>query len=694
VTPPGADAFGTGARPDKITARHRERRAYVYVRQSTLQQVEHHRESQAYQYDLVQRACALGWPPERVQVVDADLGHSGQDGRRPGFQELVAAVSLGQVGLVLAYEASRLARNNADWYRLLDLAAVVGALIADADGVYDPRQYNDRLLLGLRGMLSEAELHLLQLRLAAGRRRQIERGDYRQHLPTGLVRLEDGRVVKDPDRQIQGAVALVFERFLALGSCHRVVRRLRDEGVLLPRRYAAGPRAGELRWQRPSVAAVYGMLRNPAYAGAFAYGRRGPSPTGRLGPSGRVARRLRTAPEAWAVLHRDVYPAYVPWARYLAIQQRLTDNAARAALWARGAPRAGAALLAGLAVCGRCGHQVRVAYKACHRYVCNALGEEYGDRMCLSVDGPSLDAAVVATFFAALAPAELALLDDVLAAQQTQLQRLARQHADQVVRAEYEARLAQRRYQAIDPENRLVAAELERRWELALRAVAEAREAAARFDRTPAAPALEPALRAQLGDLGRRLPGLWRSGRLTPAHQKELLRSLVRRVVVTRPAPDSVAATVLWVSGAGTTLTVRPPVHRSADLREYPRLVERALALAAAGHQDPEVARRLTAEGFRSAHRPDVPTTLVERIRRVHGLVSLTERFRRDDRIDGAWTVGGLARALDVSAEWLRQRIADGTVPAQRHAATGRYLIPDDPVAVARLRARAAARHP
>jgi len=504
VTPLAVDPVAAD-RGDKITPRHRERRAYVYVRQSTLQQVEHHRESRANQYALVQRALALGWPRERVHVVDADLGQSGQDGSRSGFQELVAAVSLGQVGLVLAYEASRLARNNADWYRLLDLAALVGTLLADADGVYDPRHYNDRLLLGLRGMLSEAEVHLLHLRLAAGRRRQIERGEYRQHLPTGLVRLEDGRVVKDPDLQIQRAVASVFERFAQLGTCQKVVRSLRDDRLLLPRRQVAGPQAGELLWKRPAAAAVYGLLRNPAYAGAFAYGRRGPSATGRLGPSGRAVRHLRTAPEAWAVLRRDVYAAYVPWEQYLAVQQRLADNASRARVWARGAPRTGAALLAGLAVCGRCGHQVRVAYKAHHRYVCSAQSQEYGDRMCLSLDGPSLDTAVVAAFFAALAPAELALLDEVLAAQRTERERLAQRYADQVARADYEARLAQRRYQAIDPDHRLVAAELERRWELALRAAVEAREAAERFAESPPAPALDPDLRTQLGDLGRRL---------------------------------------------------------------------------------------------------------------------------------------------------------------------------------------------
>jgi DNA invertase Pin-like site-specific DNA recombinase len=229
---------------DKITARHRERQAYVYVRQSTPKQVQHHQESQRNQYALVQRALDLGWPASQVHVIDADLGHSGQDGQRPGFQALVAAVSLGRVGMILAYEASRLARNNADWYTLLDLATVVGTLMADTEGVYDPRQYNDRLLLGLRGLLSEAELHVLHLRMEAGRQRQIERGTYRQPLPTGLVRGADGRVVKDPDLQVQHTIDLVFARFTHLGSCQKVLRSLRDDGILLPRRPARRPACG------------------------------------------------------------------------------------------------------------------------------------------------------------------------------------------------------------------------------------------------------------------------------------------------------------------------------------------------------------------------------------------------------------------------------------------------------------------
>jgi DNA invertase Pin-like site-specific DNA recombinase len=308
---------------DKITGRHRERYAYVYIRQSTPKQVQQNQESQRNQYALVQRALDLGWPSTRIHVIDADLGHSGQDGQRLGFQELVAAVSLGRVGMILAYEASRLARNNSDWYTLLDLATVVGTLMADTEGVYDPRQYNDRLLLGLRGLLSEAELHVLHLRMEAGRQRQIERGTYRQSLPTGLLRGGDGRVMKDPDLQVQHTIDLVFTRFVALGSCQKVLRSLRDDGVLLPRRQHGGLHAGQVLWRKPSHAAIAEMLHNPAYAGAFVYGRRGPHPQRRPGQ----ARQTRRPMDAWPTIHYDMYPAYISWEQFLMNQARLQDNA-------------------------------------------------------------------------------------------------------------------------------------------------------------------------------------------------------------------------------------------------------------------------------------------------------------------------------------------------------------------------------
>lgn len=669
----------------KITAAHRERRAYVYVRQSSPKQVRENRAGQENQYALVDRAHALGWPRERIHVIDDDLGQSGRDGQRPGFQELVGAVSLGQVGLVLAYEASRLARSNADWYTLLDLATVAGALIADSEGVFDPREYNDRLLLGLRGMLSEAELHLLRLRLDAGRMRAVTQGTYRQHLPTGLVRLPDGRVVKDPDQQIQHAIELVFRRFAALGSCQKVMRSLRDEGVLLPRHQTSGLHAGQLLWKRPAEAAIYDILRNPAYAGAFVYGRRTGAPGRRPGQRG----RLRHRPIAdWAVVRHDAYPAFISWETFVANQARMSDNLSAHARRTRGAPREGSALLPGLVVCGHCGRQMRTVYKPQTRYLCNAISEDYGAPMCLHLDGTSIEQAVVAAFFAALAPAELDLLDEVLAGQQADREQLLRQHAEQVTRAEYEARLAQRQYLAVDPDNRLVAAELERRWEQALAALTAAREGAERAATTsPPAPRLDPTLRAQLRDVGPRLPELWASGRLSLSQKKELLRSLIRRVILTRPVADRIEVKIVWVSGAYSLLPVRPPIWRTVDLGAYDRLVDRVRELSAAGHQDRAIARRLTSEGFHAARSATMDVKVVAKIRRGLGQASLTEQYRRQAKIDGDWTVYGLSRELGVDRNWLYRRIYRSTLAVVRHPTTGHYVIRDDPQLLGRLRA-------
>jgi hypothetical protein len=397
--------------------------------------------------------------------------------------------------------------------------------------------------------------------------------------------------------------------------------------------------------------------------------------------------------EEWATIHQGAYPAYVSWERFLENQQRLADNASGFDRRVRGAARDGAALLAGIAVCGRCGHKMRAAYKRSHRYVCNALSEAYRQPMCLSLPGEAVDDAVVGAFFEAISPAELDLLKEVLSERKQDRRRLEQQHADRLKRAEYEARLAEKRYRSVDPENRLVAAELEKGWEAALRSLAEAREASERFERTPPAEELEPSLRTQLEDLGRRLPELWESDRLIPSQKKELLRSLVRRVVLSRPEQDVIEAKVVWVSGAYSVLRVNPPVlHRTTQLGNHQGLVARTLKLASEGHQDTEIARRLTKEGFRSARLPHVTRPLVEKIRAKHGQPSLTGSQYSCEKIGGCWSVPGLALRLGTSETWLRGKIAEGAIPARRHPTTGRWLIPDDPALLARIEALAAAR--
>jgi hypothetical protein len=373
----------------------------------------------------------------------------------------------------------------------------------------------------------------------------------------------------------------------------------------------------------------------------------------------------------------------------MANQSRLADNANHYRQHTRGAARSGAALLVGIAICGRCGRQLHVEYKTHPRYVCSALGKEYGASICLHVDAPSIDEAVVAAFFEALAPAELDLLEEVLAHQRAEQERWAQHHADQVRRATYEAHLAQRQYQAVDPDNRLVAAELERRWELALRALEEAREAERHFQATQGlTPALDPVVREQLTAVGHYLPELWSRGQLTLEHQKTLLRSLIRRIILTRPQRDEVDAAVVWVSGAMSRLSIRPPVQFTRDLRDYDQMLARLRALSEQGYHDSEIAAQLTAEGFRSARRPTVLPSLVTRLRRAGGIVSVTAQFRSREKLDGCWTTWGLARALHVDRNWLYAKIQQGLLPAHRHPVIGQYLIPDDPEVVKRLAAQ------
>jgi DNA invertase Pin-like site-specific DNA recombinase len=676
-------------RAPKILARHLERTAYVYVRQSTPQQVQKHLESQENQRALAQRALALGWSPGRVLVIDSDLGLSAQSTEgREGFRELTSEVSLGHAGIVLSYEASRLARNNADWYALLDLCALRGTLIADAAGIFDPTDYNDRLLLGLRGMMSEAELHLIRQRMDAGKLRQIEKGTYRQGLPTGLVRLDDGRVVKQPDLHVRRAIELVFERFEELGTISKVLKSLLQDGASLPRFRYGGPHHGELLWCRPTTTSIHGFLSNPAYAGAFVYGRRQSVRDGAEGSPNRVTKPM----EEWTAIHHGVYPAYVSWERFLANQQRLRQNGYRLAENARGAPRSGPALLAGLVVCGHCGRRMGVVYggsKGHGGYVCTALPSTHGARSCLYAPRVNADKAVVEAFFKAIRPAELNLLEEALQSQSADRERLLEHHRDNVKAARYEARLAEKRYRSVDPENRLIAGELERSWEMTLRALAEAEEAAERFERERPPVELDPALRAQLADLGKRLPELWYSGRLSAEHKKELLRSLIRRAVLSRPKPDSTEIRIVWISGALSTLSVAQPLRRARDLSDYEEMVERVLALTAEGHTDAKIACSLTEEGFRAARsREGIPKNFVRDVRRERGISSLYEMHKGVEKLEGKWTVLGLAKELGVNEGRIYRLIHNGTLATERHPKTGRYLVADDPELLAELRRR------
>jgi DNA invertase Pin-like site-specific DNA recombinase len=679
----------SSGRQHKITQYHLKRLAYIYVRQSSPKQVLHNRESQFNQYQLVQRAEKLGWKQERIRVIDSDQGISARESEsRDGFKELVAEISMGHVGVIFGYEVSRLARNNGDWYHLLDLAAVFGTLIADNDGVYDPRLYNDRLLLGLKGTMSEAELHLLRQRLDAGRMSQVRRGEYRQRLPTGLVRLPDGSVIKDPDEQIQHVIQLVLTKFEELGSCQKVLRYVRQENVLLPRRQTNGVHVGELLWKPPSDAAIYDMLHNPAYAGAFAYGRRQTDPTRRI-PGRRATGIVHKPMDEWLHLQQDVYPAYINWEQYLANQERLRQNAkvyTQRIQRVQGTAGEGTALLQGLVACGVCGYIMRVAYKHTPRYSCNGLTKRFGEGLCMSLSAPSIDEAVVQAFFEAIRPAQLDVLEAILEKQQAEREGLSQQWADRLKRAGYEANLAERQYKAVDPENRLVAASLERHWEEKLVQLQETQEAYQRFQQTPPPSGLTPQLREQFQHISEKLPELWTE--LSNAQKKELLRCLISRVILKREKPDTVRVKIVWISGHYSVVYAHPPIQRQVDVTGYDEMVERISTRWRQGFSDKQIAEELTSEGHRSAHSLSISPQIVMKIRHKHGW-HFTRQHRELPKVDGYLTTRELSSLLGVDRSWVSRRISNGTINSKylsRYPKGNIHLIQDDPKLIEQLR--------
>jgi DNA invertase Pin-like site-specific DNA recombinase len=677
----------------KITPQHLERLACIYIRQSSPGQVLHNKESQVNQRQLGQRAELLGWPRERIRIIDSDLGLSGKESAcRKGFKELVAEVSLGHVGIIFGYEVSRLARNNSDWYHLLDRAALYGTLIADYDGIYDPRLYNDRLLLGLKGTMSEAELHLLRLRLREGRMRQVERGEYRQHLPTGLVRLRDGTVVKDPDDQVRHTVELVFTKFKELGSCWQVVLYMRQAGNLLPRRQTHGPHIGETLWKPATQHAIYYILTNPAYAGAFAYGRTQQITTPE--PDGSTRTRVVRKPMAeWTHLTMDVYPAYISWEEYLANQERLHQNMARFTgkdKGAQGAPREGEALLQGIAVCGDCGYRMVVVYKKVHYYMCQDLPHRFGESSKVFLNGSAIDEAVVEAYFEALQPAQLDTLEAVLSQQEAERARLKQQWEERLQRAEYEAHLARRRYEVVDPDNRLVAAELEHRWDEKLCQLYETQEAHTRFLATQDRSAgLSPEMREQFQHLSDALPNLWHSGQVTNAQKKELLRCLISHVIVKRREPGCVDLKIVWVSGHYSVKEAWQPTRWLRDLPKYDEMVGRIKSLWQQGLTDTQIAAQLTEEGFRSAHSKAVTPATVGKIRLKHDWRCPASRYRPKLEIEGYLTVAQLVARLGVYRQWIYERIHNEQIDPSdviRHPKYNAFLIRDDPDLIEQLR--------
>jgi len=564
----------------KVTAAHLGRDAYVYVRQSTLTQVREHTESLERQYELAFRAQALGWRPGQVIIIDDDLGRSGAEAsQRSGFNSLVADVGLGKVGIIFGIEVSRLARNNADWYQLLDLCAVTDTLIADGDGLYHPSDFNDRLVLGLKGTMSEAELHLIRHRLTAGLRHKAAKGQLRQGLPVGFVYDDDDRVVIDPNEAVIVAIATVFRRFDELGSARQVMLSLRGDGVLIPRRPTGAKRVG---WAPATYPAVHDFLTNPAYAGAFVFGRTRTDK--RLDDNGRLISRTRLLPrEQWQVLIPGHHAGFITWERFEQIQDQLRANWRPPRGHGGGAVREGTALLQGLVRCGRCGRMMQTSYSGtkgnCPRYACARAAQLYGSgQHCQSLGGRRLEQLVLDEVFAVLEPAALAATAQALNdAEALHRQRLAVFELA-VERAHFEADRARRQFDAVEPENRLVARTLERAWEAALttQRQAEADLLAQRARRPTRLTADEI---DWLSHAGADVRAVFNAASTTSRERKQLLRAIVTEVVVTVRSEDRQAdVRIIWEGGAHNEFVLtlnKPGDHFRATNEDTVALVRR-----------------------------------------------------------------------------------------------------------------------
>jgi DNA invertase Pin-like site-specific DNA recombinase len=650
----------------KIGASHLSRAAYVYLRQSTPAQVEHNRESTQRQYALAARATAFGWSQQQVVVIDEDLGVSGAGVvERSGFARLTAEVALGHVGIVLGLEVSRLARNNADWYRLLDLCGLTDTLIADADGVYHPAMFNDRLLLGLKGTMSEAELHVLRARLLGGIRNKAARGELRRGLPVGFVWGDaDGEVCFHPDEAVCGMIHTVFSRFTELGSVRRVWLWLRSEGLSFPLRTGPG---GEVRWVDPTYIAVYHVLTNPVYAGAYAYGKSRHQVT--LDASGARKKRVRKLPQSqWSVLIPNHHQGYIDWSTYEANRIRISANThPHPHQSGSGAVREGTALLQGLAVCGHCGRKLHTHYTghtASPGYHCAGKNIVNGRGLyCLNVGAVQIDDAVAQAVLGAIAP--LGIQAALAAAERIEADHdgaLARWRLA-VERANYEAQRAERRYRAVDPDNRLVARGIEAEWESCLRELEKTKTELARREQLRPK-TLSADERGRLLAVGADLPKVWQAPTTSPRDKKELLRTLLEEVIITvRKNESRTHLTLRWRGGALTDLELDTPRRLSAIVRTDEDTIALVRRLAA-HYPDAVIAGILNRQGRKSAYGHRFTANLVSGLRRQWNI----PRFERSaHQSEGQLlNITQTAAALGVATSTIHRWLNDGIIAGEQ----------------------------
>ena len=655
----------------KITEHHRSKPAYVYVRQSTLAQVRHHQESTERQYALREKAQELGWSEPAIRILDRDLGMSGaQTTGRDDFKTLVAEVSMGQVGAVFALEASRLARSNLDWHRLLQLCALTETLVIDEDGCYDPADFNDGLLLGLKGAMAQAELHFLRARLLGGKLNKAKKGELRFPLPVGFRYDEENRIILDPDEEVRSAVSLVFRLFRETGTAFAVMQRFAASALRFPKRSYGGAWDGKIIWGRLTHSRVLGILKNPSYAGRYVFGRY--HWCCEINPAGEIQKRMHAVAMAnWRVSLPEHHEGYITWEEFLKNQERLDKNRTNGAETLLSGPaREGLALLQGLLLCGHCGRALTVRYTGnggiypC--YQCNWLRREgLAGKDCLSFRCDLLDAAIVQEVLQTLQPAELELALAALQELEARDQILLRQWQMRLERAEYEAALAERRYQEVDPSQRLVAATLERRWNDALLQLEELKKQAAEFQRQEARVAT-PEQKAKVLALARDLPRLWHAPTTSSKDRKRMLRLLIKDITVEKPSAHEQLKQLLvhirWQGGACSDLHLQLP-PKIADRVRYPATVVDRIRDLAQHLSDGEIAESLNREGQVSALGKPFSVSMIEWIRYRYQIPKATlirpeeltvqqvaERFRVSPHVVYYWIDRGVIQARRLNA--------------------------------------------
>lgn len=640
----------------KVTASHLKRQAYCYVRQSTLKQVFENTESTKRQYALRERAITLGWPVVQIVTVDSDLGETATSiADRQGFQKLMTEVSLGRVGLVMGLEVSRLARNNADWARLLEMCAITDTLILDEDGIYDPTNFNDRLLLNMKGTFSEVELHVLKSRLRGGALNKARRGEFKTRLPTGFVYDHNDKVILDPDKQVQQTFRLFFDIFKRAGSAFSAVKAFGKDDMKFPFRSYREPNKGDLQWQRLTYSRALTILKNPRYAGAYYYGRH----RSRKNVDGSTT-FFQVPQDEWIVLIKDAHPAYITWDQYEQNIRRIQQNAiAYNNIDRKTPPREGPCLLQGLAVCGRCGQRMTIRYKYRRKgridpaYLCQRNRIERYEDSCQYIPGAGVDEAISRLIIESVTPLTLEVALEVQRELQIRFNEADKLRKQQLERVEYEANLARRRFMQIDPDNRLVADTLEAEWNEKLRNLQQAKDYYEKHRQLDSAK-LKKEQQKEILNLARDFPKLWKNPKTPPREKKRMIRFLIEDVTMIKG--DEITLHVRFKGGAKKTLKIPLPPkgwqHALTD-PEIVKLVDDLLN----DHNYSEIATILNERGYKSGTGLQFDRKIITGIRRSYDLRTRYARLRNTGKLTAEEVANLLGVSIQTARRWGKEEI-------------------------------------